>query len=73
VSLQEPEDWDFPAVSVVSGQGFSAITFLAWGIVKNSLGSRQIVLVFTGEFSVLNKEIFCQESRKKASFTMHPD
>ncbi len=34
--------------------GFPAVAFLAWGILKNSMGGRQIVLVLTAGFSVLN-------------------
>jgi hypothetical protein len=48
-----PEGRDFPAVSVVSGWDFLAVAFLAWVIKKNSMGSRQIVLVSTAGFSVL--------------------
>ncbi len=66
-----PEGRDFPAVSVVSGRDFPAVAFLAWVIKKNSMGSRQIVLVSTTGFSVLNTGIFWREAKtKKAFFTV---
>jgi hypothetical protein len=64
-----PEGRDFPAVSVVSGRDFPAVAFLAWVIKKNSLGSRQIVLVSTAGFSVLNTEIFWREAKAKRLFS----
>jgi hypothetical protein len=64
-----PEGRDFPAVSVVSGRDFPAIAFLAWEIKKNSMGSRQIVLVSTVGFSVLNVGIFWREAKTKRLFS----
>ncbi len=64
-----PEGWDFPAVSVVSGQDFPAVAFLAWVISKNSMGSRQIVLVSTAGISVLNAGIFWREAKTKRLFS----
>jgi hypothetical protein len=63
------EGRDFPAVSVVSGRDFLAVAFLAWVIKKNSLGSRQIVLVSTAGFSVLNTGIFWREAKTKRLFS----
>ncbi len=64
-----PEGRDSPAVSVVSGRDFLAVAFLAWVIEKNSMGSRQIVLVSTARFSVLNMGIFWQEAKTKRLFS----
>jgi hypothetical protein len=64
-----PEGRDFPAVSVVSGRDFLAVAFLAWVIKKNSMGSRQIVLVSTAGFSVLNTGIFWREAKTKRLFS----
>ncbi len=63
-----PEGRDFPVVSVVSGRDFPALAFLAWVIKKNSMGSRQIVLVSTAGFSVLNTGIFWREAITKRLF-----
>jgi hypothetical protein len=65
VSVQGPEGRDFPVVSGVSGRDFMTVTFLAWGILKNSMGSRQIVLTLTAGFSVLNMGIFWREAKTK--------
>ena len=64
-----PEGRDFPAVSVVSGRDFPAVAFLAWVILKNSMGSRQIVLVSTAGISVLNAGIFWREAKTKRLFS----
>jgi hypothetical protein len=64
-----PEGQNFPAVSVVSGWDFLAVAFLAWVILKNSMGSRQIVLVLTAGFSFLNTEIFWREAKTKRLFS----
>jgi hypothetical protein len=64
-----PEGRDFPAISVVSGRDFPAVAFLAWVIKKNSMGRRQIVLVSTVGFSVLNKGIFWREAKTKRLFS----
>jgi hypothetical protein len=64
-----PEGRDFPAVSVVSGQEYPAVAFLAWIIKKNSMGSRQIVLVSTAGFSVLNMGIFWRDAKTKRLFS----
>jgi hypothetical protein len=64
-----PEGQDFPAVSVVSGRYFSAVAFLAWVILKNCMGSRQIVLVSTAGISVLNVGIFWREAKTKRLFS----
>ncbi len=69
LAFQRPEGWDFPAVSVVFGRDFPALAFLAWGIYKNSMGSRQIVLVSTAGFSVLNTGIFWREAKTKRLFS----
>ncbi len=69
VSLQGPEGRDFPTVSVVFGRDFPAVAFLAWGILKNSMGGRQIVLVSTTGFSVLNTGIFWREAKTKRLFS----
>jgi hypothetical protein len=50
-----PEGRDFLAVSVVSGRDFPAVAFLAWIIYKNSMGSRQIVLVNKKAFFTVQK------------------
>jgi hypothetical protein len=60
---------NFPAASVVSGRDFPAIAFLAWVIKKNCMGSRQIVLVSTAGFSVLNTGIFWREAKTKRLFS----
>jgi hypothetical protein len=52
-------------LSVVFGRDFLAVAFLAWGILKNSIGGRQIVLVSTAGFSVLNTGIFMWEAKLK--------
>jgi hypothetical protein len=59
------EGRDFPAVSVASGRDFLAVAFLTWVIIKNSIGDRQIVLVSTAGFSVLNTGIFVREAKTK--------
>jgi hypothetical protein len=41
------------------------------GNLKNSMGSRQIVLVSTAGFSVLNMGIFWREAKKMACFTVY--
>ncbi len=64
-----PEGRDFPAVSVVSGRDFTAVAFLAWVILKNCMDSRQIVLVSTAGFSVLNTGIFWREAKTKRLFS----
>jgi hypothetical protein len=69
VSLQRPEGRNFPAVSVVSGQNFPAVAFLAWVILKNSMGTRKIVLVLTAGFSFLNTGIFWREAKTKRLFS----
>jgi hypothetical protein len=69
VSLQRPEGPDFPAVSVVSGQDFPAVAFLAWVILKNSMGGRKIVLVSTAGFSFLNTGIFWRKAKTKRLFS----
>jgi hypothetical protein len=69
ISLQRPEGGDFPAVSIVSGRDFPAVAFLAWVILKNSMGGRQIVLVLTAGFSVLNTGIFWREAKTKRLFS----
>jgi hypothetical protein len=69
-SLQLPEGWDFPAISVVTGRDLPAITFLARRIVKNFMGGWQIVLVSTAGFSVQNKGIFGWEAKKMCFFTV---
>jgi hypothetical protein len=61
---------DFPAVFVVFGRDFSVVAFLAWGILQNSMGGRQMVLVSTAGFSVLNTGIFLREAKTKAFFTV---
>jgi hypothetical protein len=48
---------------------FPAVAFLAWVILKNSMGSRQIVLVSTAGFSVLNTGIFWREAKTKRLFS----
>jgi hypothetical protein len=64
-----PEGQHFPAVSVVSGRDFPAVAFLAWAIKKNSMGSRQIVLVSTAGISVHNAGIFWREAKTKRLFS----
>jgi hypothetical protein len=51
-----------------SGRDFPAVAFLAWVIQKNSMGGRQIVLVSTAGFSVLNTGIFWREAKTKRFF-----
>jgi hypothetical protein len=65
-----PEGREFLTVSVVSCRDFPAVAFLAWVIKKNSMGSRQIVLVSTARFSVLNTGIFWREAKTKRFFTV---
>ncbi len=48
---------EFPAVSVVTGRGFPAVTFLEWGIVKNSVGRGKNVQVLTAGLSILGNGI----------------
>jgi hypothetical protein len=45
------------------------LAFLAWGILKNSMGGRQIVLVSTAGFSVFNTGIFWREAKTKRLFS----
>jgi hypothetical protein len=63
-----PEGRDFPAVSVVFGRDFPAVAFLAWVIKKNSMGSRQSVLVSTAGFSVLSTEFSAGKLKQKGFF-----
>jgi hypothetical protein len=53
---------------VIFGRDFPAVAFLAWGIKKNAMGGRQIVLVSTAGFSVLNMVIFWREAKTKGFF-----
>ncbi len=66
---QRPEGRDIPAISVISGLDFPAVAFLAWVILKNSMGDRQIFLVSTTGFSVLNTGIFWREAKTKRLFS----
>jgi hypothetical protein len=63
-----PEGQDFLAVSVVSEQDFLAVAFLAWVIKKNSMGSRQIVLVSTADFLSLIREFSGGKLKQKGFF-----
>jgi hypothetical protein len=63
-----PEGLDFPAVCCFWPE-FSGRSFLAWVIQKNSMGSRQIVLVSTAGFSILNTGIFWREAKTKRLFS----
>ncbi len=49
--------------------GFSGRSFSGMGNLKNSMGSRQIVLVSTAGFSVLNTGIFWREAKTKRPFS----
>jgi hypothetical protein len=57
----------FRPYPVVSGQDFPAVAFLAWVILKNSMGG--IVLVLTAGFSFLNTGIFWREAKTKRLFS----
>ncbi len=48
--------------------GFSGRSFSGIGNLKNSMGSRQIVLVSTAGFSVLTTGIFWREAKTKRLF-----
>jgi hypothetical protein len=49
--------------------GFSGRSFSGMGNLKNSMGGRQIVLVSTAGFSVLNMAIFWREAKTKRLFS----